>query len=44
MHLIERGDLETARERLSEARAIMRRMGLAELERIEQTLAQLSRA
>lgn len=41
MHLIERGDLETARERLSEARAIMRRMGLAELEKIEQTLAQL---
>ncbi|NOY90677.1 MAG: tetratricopeptide repeat protein [Deltaproteobacteria bacterium] len=42
MHLIERGDLETARERLSEARAIMRRMGLAELEKIEQTLAQLT--
>lgn len=41
MHLIERGDLDTARERLREARAIMRRMGLAELEKIERTLAQL---
>jgi tetratricopeptide (TPR) repeat protein len=40
-HLIERGDLETARERLHEARAIMRRIGLADLKRVDSTLAEL---
>ena len=41
-HLIERGDVEGARERLREARAVMRRMGLAELEKVESTLQQLA--
>ncbi|MEM9193369.1 MAG: tetratricopeptide repeat protein, partial [Myxococcota bacterium] len=40
-HLIERGEMETAKERLHEARAIMRGMGLAELERVDRTLAEL---
>ena len=40
-HLIERGDLETARERLHEARAMMRKMGLSEADRIERTLSDL---
>ena len=40
-HLIERGDVGSARERLGEARAIMRRIGLAELAKVEQTLAEL---
>jgi tetratricopeptide (TPR) repeat protein len=40
-HLIERGDLEGARERLHEARALMRTMGLAELERVDRTLAEI---
>jgi tetratricopeptide (TPR) repeat protein len=40
-HLLERGDVDGARERLREARAIMRRMGLAELERVEATLLHL---
>lgn len=40
-HLLERGDVEGARERLREARAIMRRIGLAELERVERTLREL---
>ncbi len=40
-HLATRGDAETAKERLREARAIMRRIGLAELERVEQTLLEL---
>jgi tetratricopeptide (TPR) repeat protein len=40
-HLIERADLESARERLREARAIMRTIGLAELDRVEQTLKEL---
>jgi tetratricopeptide (TPR) repeat protein len=40
-HLLERGDLEGARERLREARAIMRRIGLADLDRVEQTLLEL---
>jgi tetratricopeptide (TPR) repeat protein len=40
-HLVERGDHEGARERLREARAIMRRIGLAELERVERTLREL---
>ncbi len=40
-HLIERGDMDGARERLHEARAIMRNMGLAELERVDRTLAEI---
>ena len=40
-HLVERGDVDTAKERLREARAIMRRIGLAELERVERTLLEL---
>lgn len=40
-HLLERGDVEGAKERLREARAIMRRIGLAELERVERTLLEL---
>lgn len=40
-HLIERADVDSARERLREARALMRNIGLAELERVEQTLAEL---
>ena len=41
-HLIERGDADGARERLHEARAIMRRMGVAELKRVEQTLSEIA--
>ena len=40
-HLIERGEPEGAKERLHEARALMRRIGLAELGRVEDTLKQL---
>ena len=40
-HLVERGDRETAQERLREARAIFRRMGLPEAAAVEQTLAEL---
>lgn len=40
-HLIERGDVETAKERLREARAIMRRIGLAQLAKVEATLDEL---
>jgi len=40
-HLIERGDVETARERLHEARAIMRRVGLGGLDKVERTLAEV---
>jgi len=41
-HLIERGDLEGARDRLGEARVILRRIGLtADAERVERTLADL---
>jgi tetratricopeptide (TPR) repeat protein len=40
-HLIERGEVETARERLREARAIMRTMGLRDLEKVDRTLAEL---
>src|SRR5687767_1429477 len=43
-HLIERGDTDTARERLHEARALMRRIGLAELGKIERTLQELGTA
>jgi Tfp pilus assembly protein PilF len=37
-HMFERGDRETAGERLREARALMRRIGLAELQHVEETL------
>lgn len=40
-HLIERGDVETAKERLREARAIMRRIGVAQLAKVEATLEEL---
>jgi hypothetical protein len=40
-HLIERGDMESAKERLREARAIMRRIGLGQLAKIEATLDEL---
>ena len=41
-HLVERGDRETARERLSEARATFRHLGLeAEAERVDSTLREL---
>jgi Tfp pilus assembly protein PilF len=40
-HLIERGDVETAKERLHEARAIMRGIGLRDLERVDRTLQEL---
>ncbi len=41
-HLIERGDLEGARDRLGEARVILRRIGLtADAERVERTIADL---
>jgi len=41
-HLIERADLEGARDRLGEARVILRRIGLnADAERVERTLADL---
>jgi tetratricopeptide (TPR) repeat protein len=41
-HLIERGETENARERLHEARALMRGIGLAELARVERTLSELA--
>jgi tetratricopeptide (TPR) repeat protein len=42
-HLVERGDVETARERLREARATFRRIGMvAEAERVERTLADIT--
>jgi tetratricopeptide (TPR) repeat protein len=40
-HLVERGDLEGAKDRLREARAIMRRLNVADLDKVEQTLADL---
>lgn len=40
-HLFERGDLDGARERLREARAIMRRLAVPEVEKVEQTLLAL---
>ena len=43
-HLVERGDPETAKERLREARAIFRRMGLPEAAEVETTLGELERA
>lgn len=41
-HLLERGDTEGAKERLREARALMRRIGLPEIEKVDATLASLS--
>ena len=41
LHLIERGELDNAKERLREARALMRRIGLAEVTRVEETLKEL---
>jgi tetratricopeptide (TPR) repeat protein len=40
-HLIERGDLETAKERLHEARAVMRRVGIKDLDKVERTLGEI---
>lgn len=40
-HLLERGDTEGAKERLREARALMRRIGLPEIEKVDATLASL---
>jgi tetratricopeptide (TPR) repeat protein len=40
-HLVERGDLEGARERLGEARAILRQMGLPEAEAVTRLLDEL---
>lgn len=40
-HLVERGDHKSARIRLREARSLMRRMGLGDLQRVEQVLAEL---
>jgi hypothetical protein len=40
-HLVERGDVESAIERLHEARAIMRRIGVHDLAKVEQTLEEL---
>ncbi|MCB9591686.1 MAG: tetratricopeptide repeat protein [Sandaracinaceae bacterium] len=40
-HLIERGDVESAKERLREARAIMRRVGVHDQAKVEQTLEEL---
>lgn len=40
-HLVERGDLEGGKERLREARAILRKLGLSDADRVEQTLLEL---
>jgi len=40
-HLIERGDVESAKDRLREARSIMRRIGLHDTAKVEQTLEEL---
>jgi len=40
-HLIERGDPEGAKDRLREARAIMRRLNVPDVDKIEQTLLDL---
>ncbi|MBX3272797.1 MAG: tetratricopeptide repeat protein [Sandaracinaceae bacterium] len=40
-HLIERGDLDGAKDRLREARAIMRRIGVHDQAKVEQTLEEL---
>lgn len=41
MHMIERGDVEGAKERLRESRAIMRRIGLPDIERVDDVLRSL---
>lgn len=41
MHMLERGDTESAKERLSESRAIMRRIGLPDIERVDDVLRSL---
>lgn len=41
MHMLERGDTEGAKERLREARAIMRRIGLHDVERVDEVLRSL---
>ncbi len=40
-HMVERGDLDSARERLGEARAILRQMGLPEAELVSRLLGEL---
>jgi predicted ATPase len=40
-HMIERGDTESAKERLREARAIMRHIGLPDIERVDEVLRAL---
>lgn len=40
-HLLERGDTDGARDRLREARSIMRKIGLRDIEKVDQTLASL---
>ncbi len=40
-HMVERGDLDSARERLGEARAILRQMGLPEAELVSRLLDEL---
>jgi predicted ATPase len=41
MHVLERGDTESAKERLRESRAIMRRIGLHDIERVDDVLRAL---
>lgn len=41
MHVLERGDTESAKERLRESRAIMRRIGLPDIERVDDVLRAL---
>lgn len=41
MHMLERGDTEGAKERLREARAIMRKIGLPDIERVDDVLRSL---
>ena len=41
MHVLERGDTESAKERLRESRAIMRKIGLPDIERVDDVLRSL---
>ena len=41
MHMLERGDTEGAKERLRESRAIMRKIGLPDIERVDDILRSL---
>jgi predicted ATPase len=41
LHVVERGDAEGGKERLREARAIMRRIGLPDIEKVDGTLRSL---